>query len=285
MANTVNEAGAVYASKLAIKNTTYTLKDEWARAEIEEVKGAISGGVHFRGITETPIADGEALKNVTMTDAAKTVIGTSTQLDGDIFIYQKDGKNLEFVVCDGHYSEFGSTGELGALAFADKASGSVSIPIKNAITFNEFTPDVKLGTLAVDTTDAVLGIGTEAATASGTFSPAPITIPEAAVTMTPTKSNFTAFNTATYDEGTLTLTIGEGTSDSYMTNVTGSVAKNTIEQTADQAVSVSYDKATSVTGTAISAASLTGDLAITASTPTATIEDPTVTVTVTADAD
>ena len=109
MANSVDETGASYISKLVMNGTAYTIKDEWARAEIDEVKSAVTGGVHFRGVSSTAIADNEDLKEITLSGGG--TVAVADQKNGDIFIYNNGTKNLEFIVSGGKYSEFGSTGE------------------------------------------------------------------------------------------------------------------------------------------------------------------------------
>ena len=279
MANPIDETGAAYISKLNMNGTTYTIKDAWVRAEVEEVKTAISGGVHFRGVSNTAIADGDSLKEITLSDGT-TKIAAANQANGDIFIYNNGTKNLEFVVSNNKYSEFGSTGELGALAFADTAAGDVTVPIASAITFNTFTPDVGLGTLAVTTAAASLGVTTTDASASGVFSPAAITIAASTVTLTPTKGTFTALKDVTYDSSTATLTISNGVSDEFWKSATGEAAGQTVTPAANQSIAVTYAKASGVTGSAIASASLSGALTITGAKPTATITDPVITVTV-----
>ena len=282
MANTVDEADAKYISKLNMNSTAYTIKDAWARAEIAEIESAISGGTHFRGVSTTAIADGESLKALTV---AGETVAVADQEDGDIFIYNNGTKNLEFIVSNGKYSEFGSTGELGALAFADSASGSVTVPIASAITFNKFTPNVGLGTLSVTTSTDTIAVTTTTQTATGTFSPAAITIAASTVTLTPTTGTFTALQTVTYDSSTATLSISNGTSDSFWKGATGQAAGQTVTPAANQSISVSYEKATAVSKTFLKTAALNGALSITGAAPTATITDPTITVTVSPNAD
>lgn len=284
MANTVNETDAKYLSKLSMNGTAYTIKDAWARAEITEIESAISGGVHFRGVSQTAIADGDSLKEITLSDGT-TTIAVANQKNGDLFIYNNGTKNLEFIVSGGKYSEFGSTGELGALAFADTASGSATVDIANAITLNSYTPQVGKGTLAVTTTSDTFEVTTSADTASGTFSPADITIAASTVTFTPTTATFTALQSVTYDETTATLSISNGTSSSFWTGATGEAAGQKVTPQANQSISVSYQKAVSTSKSFLTTSTLTGDLTITAAAPTATITNPTITVTVTPNAD
>lgn len=372
MAKPIDETGAVYISKLNVKGTAYTIKDAWARAEVEEVKNAIAGGVHFRGVSTTAIKDGDTVKDLTVNDAT---YAAATQVDGDLFIYNNGTKNLEFVVSGGKYSEFGSTGELGALAFADTASGSTTVDIKGAITlaaytpqvskgtlqvttaaatievtssadtvtstgtvdvagaitFDKFTPNVGNGTLAVTTTAAALGITTTTDTANGKFTPAAITVEAktcqvttsataaeaevkfspAAITVaaqtcqvTTATNTFAALSDVTYDSTTATLSISSVTSDAFVTGVTVTAPSQTVSQDANQTatvavtydkvtavttpgqtvsqdeqdISVSYTKATGITGGALASASLTGAIAVTGAAPTATITNPQVSV-------
>lgn len=283
MANPIVEGNDTkYISILSMNGTAYTIKDAWARAEIEEIESAISGGVHFRGVSTTAIADGDNVKDLTV---GGDTYAAADQKDGDLFIYNNGTKNLEFVVSGGKYSEFGSTGELGALAFADTAAGSVEVPIAAAITFNTFTPNVGTGTLAVTTTAGTgLGITTTATSAScsGSFSPADITVAAKTCEVTTATSTFAALSNVTYDTNTATLSISSVTSDAFVTNLTVTAPSQTISQDADQTVTVAvtYDKATGTTGSYLATATLEGDLAVTGAAPTATITNPTITVTV-----
>lgn len=280
MANSVDETGASYISKLVMNGTAYTIKDEWARAEIDEVKSAVTGGVHFRGVSSTAIADDENLKEITLSGGG--TVAVADQKNGDIFIYNNGTKNLEFIVSGGKYSEFGSTGELGSLAYANSAAGSTTVPLASSITMNDYTPQVSKGTLAVTTATGTIEVTSSADTATGSFSPAVIEIPASTVTLTPTKGSFTALKDVTYDAASATLTITNGTSDEFWKSATGQAAAQMVTPTANQTISVSYQKVTPVAAkTFLTKSSLTGDLAVTAAAPTATITNPTITVTVT----
>ena len=80
---------------------------------------------------------------------------------------------------------------------------------------------------------------------------------------------------------TYTLTITDGTSDEFWKTATGEAAGQTVTPTANQTISVSYQKVTPVAAkTFLTSSSLTGDLQITAAAPTATITNPTITITV-----
>ena len=273
-----------YLSHLSMQGTAYTIKDKWARDEIAEIESAIAGGVHFRGVLSTgSIADNEALKDLTVVSGSGTKqIAIADQHDGDIFIYNNGTKNLEFIVTNGHYSELGSTGNLGSFAYANQGSGKVTIPISSAITFNAFTPDVTKGTLAVTYETGSTSITTTSTEATGSFSPAAITVSESTVTITPTTNTFTALANVTYDESSATLTITNGTSSAFWTGYSSAkAAGQTVTPQANQTIKVTYDKVNTASISSVTSVSLTGDISVTASTPTATITNPEVTVTVT----
>lgn len=290
-------------SKLVMGGVTYTIQDAWAWGEIDNIYDLIKGGVRFRGVlAEGSITDGEALKKLTVKDGATSTkeIAVADQSDGDLFIYTKDGKNLEFVVSDGKYSELGSTGTLKALAFADTASGTYTKATGGTV--NAFTPSLAntlsvsttaatlsftkdegtvtlttskatLGTtttsatVGISTTEATLGfqptaaelgVSTTEASASGTFSPAAITIAPSTVTLTPTTDTGALVTGITYDADSTTLTLTTGTAAGYWRGATGEAAGQTVTPDANQSISVSYDKATGVTGDAIAGGSITG---------------------------
>lgn len=274
-----------YLSKLGMKNETYTIKDAWARSEIAEIENAIEGGTHFRGVLTTgvtgnTITDNENVKDLYVGASPGTKINAADQTDGDIFIYNKDGQNLEFIVANGKYSELGSAGSLGAFAFADTGTGSFTVPLSSSITLNSYTPQVSKGTLGLTYQTNTVTLGSTTDSASGTFSPAAITIPSSTVTVTPTSSSYRAFADTTYDSNTATLTILETNSVEFLTGVSASVPSQKVTPDSNQNISVSYTKALPFMVTTISEPSITGDLAVTAAAPTATITNPTITVTV-----
>lgn len=333
-----------YISKLNVNNVEYEIKDAEARA-------AIAGGVHFRGIlTENsdPIADGDALKKLIVKDGEGTKeILAADQHDGDMFIYNagtaEKPKNLEFLVANGKYSELGSTGVLGALAFKNDATGSTTVPLSSNIKANAYTPLVDKGTLAVSATTAA--IATTATAADFDFESAPgtlltttatatisskataasvtttntaasithtatsVTAAGPTVSLTYTTGRFTALQDVTYDANSETLSISNGTSDAF-TKVPSVDTVGNVTVTYDKTTAVTYAKTTAVTydkaetsityvkttgvtydrvsivtydkasGTFVSGATLTGNLAVTAAAPTLTITNPEITVTV-----
>lgn len=96
--------------------TSYNIKDAQARADIETIESAISGGMHYIGVTTTALSDGSSTNPITI--GGQSVTATS----GDIAIYGE----LEFIFSDTDHKwhEFGSTGSLKSLAFKDTASGN-----------------------------------------------------------------------------------------------------------------------------------------------------------------
>ena len=92
-------------SKITLPSgTTYTLKDEQAR----QAKS-------WLGITTTELEDGSSTNPIT--------IGTSTitAVSGNIASYE----NKEFIFNGSIWQEFGDLSDLGDMAYADEASGSV----------------------------------------------------------------------------------------------------------------------------------------------------------------
>ena len=215
MANLVAKpANATYVSKLNMNGTLYTIQDEWAQAEIEEIEKVIEGGVHFRGISTTAIADGDNLKDLTVNGETYPA---SKQEDGDLFIYNNGTQNLEFIVSGGKYSELGSTGVLKALAFADNAAGSVDVPLAANITAGQLDRVTGIGTVAVTYETGSLSTS-EAATAADigtTATAANVTYSDAAAAFGTETANAGIGTTATAATlGVTTADAGIGTTES-----------------------------------------------------------------------
>jgi len=130
-----------YLSKIVKDSDTLYIKDLQAWSDIEEIRGQISGGMHYLGKSTTAIADGDAtgpwvIDGVTYVTSGAT--GSQKNLAaGDIAIYG----DLEFIWsgASGKWQEFGSTGSLGALAFKDSASGAFTPQGSNAASAVSFT--------------------------------------------------------------------------------------------------------------------------------------------------
>jgi hypothetical protein len=92
-----------------------------------EIKSLIAGGTHYRGKTATPLIDGSTTNPIELIKGETTESYTAEA--GDIVIYDfvddlQQTKELEFIFDGTQWNEFGSTGIIRALAFADHASGT-----------------------------------------------------------------------------------------------------------------------------------------------------------------
>lgn len=104
-------------SKITLPSgTVYNLKDAQAREDIESIKGAVSGGVSFLGITTTELTDGATTSTITV--GGKQV----SAINGALVIYSSD----EFIwsESDTSWHRLGPSGTFRALAYKDSASGS-----------------------------------------------------------------------------------------------------------------------------------------------------------------
>lgn len=102
-------------SKLTLPSgSTYDIKDAVARENIEELRNAISGGIHYVGVTTTELTDGATTKPITINSKSYT------QIKGDVVNYGPK----EFIWDDAKWVEFGDLGAFKALAYKDSASGS-----------------------------------------------------------------------------------------------------------------------------------------------------------------
>ena len=144
-------------SKITLLNgTTYDLKDAQARADIEAIEEAISGGITFKGETTTALTDGSTTTSIIINGS------TVTAIKGYLVVYQ----SKEFVFDGTKWIEMGDLSLIGDLGWKDSASGnytptgSVSQP---TFTGNELTStgtftangDVTLNSAASTSTGAV----------------------------------------------------------------------------------------------------------------------------------
>ena len=194
-------------SKLTLLNgTTYDIKDAQARSDIEDIKGAIAGGVTFMGETTTALTDGATTNPITINSKSVTAI------KGYLVVYN----SKEFVFDGTKWIEMGDLSVLGALAYKDSASGS-------------FTPS---GSVSQPTFT-----GTET-TSTGNFTPTGgVTLSTAATTSTGAVSYISAIGTKSFSgtaatikpkvtaAGTVAISKGTGTAN-YTPE--GSVAAPTI---------------------------------------------------------
>lgn len=284
MANPIDETDAKYLSKLSMNGTAYTIKDAWARAEIDEVKSAISGGTHFLGLTTTEISDGSTTASVVVPDG-KGGTKTVTAQAGDIVLHTETREGTETTIeyifgGTGFWQEFGPQGIFKALAYKDSASGTVDIPLSSNISAASYTPQVSKGTLYVTTVsgsigatatdatfdftsaaaslstttatatvateDAAADVSTTATAASLTYTATTVTAAGPPVSLTYTTGTFTALKDVTYDDATATLSISSVTSDAF-TLVPGVESVGDVTVTYDKTSAVTYDKTTAVT--------------------------------------
>lgn len=85
-------------------------------SELKELKQTVVNPMHFIGTSSTAISDGSTTNPITI-DSKST-----TAEDGDVVLYS--GK--EYIWGNNKWNEFGSTGSLKAMAFANTASGTVT---------------------------------------------------------------------------------------------------------------------------------------------------------------
>ena len=97
-------------------NTTYDIKDAKARQDISDLTGAMSGAMHWVGVTTTALTDGSETQTITVDSKSYTATA------GDVVAYGTQ----EYIWSDvsNTWRDFGSLGSLKALAFKDSASGS-----------------------------------------------------------------------------------------------------------------------------------------------------------------
>lgn len=156
-----------YIGQINLGGVVYDLKDLEARADIEEIKDTLTGGVHLVGTTTTELTDGATTKPI-------QVGGKSyTQKNGDI-VYVENGSGAitkEFLWNGTKWIELGDLTTLGALAYKDSASatytpaGTVSQPTfsgSELTSTGSFTPD---GSVEIE-----VGDGTANYTPAGTVS-------------------------------------------------------------------------------------------------------------------
>ena len=127
-------------------------------ARYDEIKALIAGGIHYIGYTTTVLIDGATTNPITI-DGGDEPDYSYTAKSGDLVIYvERDASGpipgkpeQEFIFNGTHWNEFGSTGALKALAFADTASttytpqGSINLNIQQGstdvdVTREDYTP-------------------------------------------------------------------------------------------------------------------------------------------------
>ena len=143
-----------------------------------------------------------------------------------------------------------------------KTTGTVGITsTKATLGLNPTSATVGISTteatLGTTTTAATLDVTTTTAAATGSFTPASTVVAASPVTITPTTDTGSLVTAISYN-GSDTLTLTTGASAGYWKGVDSAQAAGQTITYADQSISVSYDKATGVTGSAIAGVSITG---------------------------
>lgn len=258
-------------SKITLPNgTTYDIKDATAREDIEEIRGAIAGGVTFMGETTTELSDGATTNPITINGNSVTAI------KGYLVVYN----SKEFVFDGTHWVEMGDLSVLGDLAYKDTASGSytpagtVSKPTFTGSSSNVTitTADNSSGNYQPKGTVSQPTFTGTATTSSGVFTP------EGGVTVTTgTTENKTATvskvsGTATYTpEGTVsapTISVSAAGSTTTVNSITDVGTLPTLTTTvANENLTIGFSQGTLPTKGANQTVK-TGDASYTASQPT-----------------
>lgn len=102
-------------SKITLPSgTTYNLKDEKARNDIQTIQSGLAGGVKLIGTTTTPLTDGATTNPITINDNSVTAVA------GNLVRYNQG----EYLFDGTSWAFMGDLSSLGDLAYKDSASGS-----------------------------------------------------------------------------------------------------------------------------------------------------------------
>lgn len=113
-----------------VRHITATERSYW-NDSISTLKQQITGVMHYRGITTTPLTDGSR-------DTVITINNTSyNPKDGDVVIYQ----DISYAYGSGVWDEIGSAAPLKALAYKDSASATYTPKGENSKPVFTGTPD------------------------------------------------------------------------------------------------------------------------------------------------
>lgn len=220
-------------SKITLPSgSTYNIKDTQARNDIATIQSAITGGMHYLGVTTTALTNGASTNPITIDGNSVTAVS------GDIAIYG----SLEFIFSDtdSKWHEFGSTGSLKALAFKDNASGSftpsgsVSKPTFTGASMTSTGSFTPAGSVGLTTTNKTATVA-PASSGTATYTPGG-TVGTPTITVTPnttTVNSITAVGsmpTYTVASETLTITAGSTPTKGANTTVVTSIKSATSSQ-------------------------------------------------------
>lgn len=265
--------------------TTYNLKDTQAREDIESIRGAVSGGVSFLGITTTELTDGATTSTITV--GGKQV----SAINGALVIYSSD----EFIwsESDTSWHRLGPSGTFRALAYKDSASGSykpegtVSKPTftgsESSVTITStantngnyqpagtvskptftgasmtstgaFTPDGTVTVATKSTSNKTATVST--ATGTTTYTPGgTVSQPSFTGSSTTSTGTFTPSGSVSFTNANQTATVSKATSGTATYTPEGSVAAPTISvKTAGSTATVKNPTSVTVTKTVVAAA-------------------------------
>lgn len=256
-------------SKITLLNgTTYDLKDAQARNDIEDIKGAIAGGVTFMGETTTALTDGATTNPITINSKSVTAI------KGYLVVYN----SKEFVFDGTKWIEMGDLSVLGAMAYKDSASGSftpsgsVSQPTftgNETTSTGNFTPagGVTLSTEATTSTGAVSyisAIGTKSFSGTAATIKPKVT---AAGTVAISKGTGTANYTPEGSVAAPTISVKKAGSTTTVNSITAVGTLPSLTTTvANEVLTIGFDQGTLPTKGANTTVK-TGDAAYQASAP------------------
>ncbi|MDD6561360.1 MAG: hypothetical protein PUF17_10425 [Lactimicrobium massiliense] len=109
-------------SKITLPSgSTYNIKDSTARQDISDIKENLASGVHYQGVTTTPLTDGAT----TPTTISISKDGTATDYavkQGDQVSYN----NVMYAWNGTQWDQLGSAGPIKSLAYKDSVTGSVT---------------------------------------------------------------------------------------------------------------------------------------------------------------
>lgn len=158
---------AKYLSKLTVSGVQYDIKDAKAWADIADIKSAITGAMHWLGITSTALVDGSTTNPIVIDGENVTAVA------GDVTAVAGSGADgaadKEFVFNGTKWQEYGSTGSLKALAFKDNATGNVTCAGSNADSAVSFSGTTSETVLKAIDDEAVAPSFTEGAFSAGTL--------------------------------------------------------------------------------------------------------------------
>jgi hypothetical protein len=236
-----NSAGTAYV--------TYDLKDAWARDTIvNDILPVLEGGMHYVGVTTSNVSDGATTNPVTIVGKTDPV----TVIAGDIVTKG----NAEFVWDGAAWREFGDMSALGAFAYVD--TGSVTITPAGTVSKPTFTGSSSSVTFTITKPSSGTNYTPEGSVSKPTFtgSQSSVSISASKVTsgddytlqLTGSVSQPTFSNGAVTASGTINVLKSVAVTTNTTTNKTATVAPASSGD-------ATYTPAGTITGTAVSVGS------------------------------